>query len=136
MKKLLVDHDSTQDVVLQKDDIIYIPSNFDAVVVQGQVARSGYVTFVPSKDLQYYIGKAGGYAELADPSEVRIIKRGSLEWVKPDSTTIESGDQIWVPKQPKKDFMYYFTWAKEGAALVGSVFSVAYLIIAVHVLTK
>jgi polysaccharide export outer membrane protein len=136
LKKLLVDHDSTQDVVLQKNDIIYIPSDFDAVVVQGQVAHSGYITFVPGKDLQYYIGQAGGFTELADSKETRIIKRGSLEWVEPGSTTIESGDQIWVPKQTKKDFLYYFTWAKEGAGLVSSIFSVAYLIIAVKVLTK
>jgi polysaccharide biosynthesis/export protein len=136
LKKLLVDHDSTQDVVLQKNDIIYVPSDFDAVVVQGQVAHSGYITFVPGKDLQYYVGQAGGYTELADQSEARIIKRGTLEWVVPSTTAIESGDQIWVPKQPKKDFLYYFTWAKEGAGLIGSVFSVAYLIIAVKVLTK
>jgi protein involved in polysaccharide export with SLBB domain len=136
LKKLLVDHDSTEDIVLQKDDIIYVPSDFDAVVVQGQIAHSGYITFVQGKDLQFYIDKAGGYTELADQKEVRIIKRGSLEWVEPASTKIESGDQIWVPKQPKKDFLYYFTWAKEGAGLLGSVFSVAYLIIAVKVLTK
>jgi protein involved in polysaccharide export with SLBB domain len=122
--------------VLQKNDIIYIPSDFDAVVVQGQVAHSGYIAFAPGKDLQYYIAQAGGYTELADQSEARIIKRGTLEWVVPSTTTIESGDQIWVPKQPKKDFLYYFTWAKEGAGLLGSIFSVAYLIIAVKVLTK
>ena len=136
LKKLLVDHDTTQDIALQKDDIIFIPSNFDAVVVQGQVAHSGYLTFVPGKDLQYYVGKAGGYTELADQSEVRIIKRGSLEWVEPGSTIIESGDQVWVPKHPKKDFIYYFTWVKEGVGVLASVVSVAYIFIAVHALTK
>jgi protein involved in polysaccharide export with SLBB domain len=136
LKRLLVDHDSTQDIVLQKDDIIYIPSNFEAVVVQGQVAHSGYITYVPGKDFQYYIGKAGGYTELADQSETRIIKRGSLEWVEPGSTTIESGDQVWVPKQPKKDFVYYFTWVKEGAGVLGSIISIAYIVIAVQALTK
>lgn len=136
LKKLLVDHDSTQDIELQKDDIIYIPSNFDAVVVQGQVASSGYITFVPGKDLQYYVGKAGGFTELADQSEVRIIKRRSLAWVEPATTAIESGDQIWVPKQPKKDFIYYFTWVKEGVGILASVVSVAYIFIAVHALTK
>jgi len=136
LKRLLVDHDSTQDIVLQKDDIIYIPSNFEAVVVQGQVAHSGYISFVPGKDLQYYVDRAGGYTELADDDEVRIIKRGSLEWVEPGSTAIESGDQVWVPKKAKKDFVYYFTWVKEGAGVLGSIISIAYIIIAVQALTK
>jgi polysaccharide biosynthesis/export protein len=136
LKKLLVDHDTTQDIVLQKDDIIYIPANFEAVIVQGQVAHSGYIAVVPGRDLQYYIGKAGGYTELADQGEVKIIKRGSLEWVDPLTTTIESGDQIWVPKEQKKNFLYYFTWVKEGAGVLGSVISIAYIIIAVQALNK
>jgi polysaccharide export outer membrane protein len=135
-KRLLVDNDSTQDVVLSKDDIIYVPSDFAAVVVQGQVAQAGYITHIPGKDYTYYIGKAGGYSEMADEGEVRIIKKGTLQWVEPKETAIESGDQIWVPKQPKKDFVYYFTWIRESAALVGSLFTVAYLIIAVQSLSK
>jgi protein involved in polysaccharide export with SLBB domain len=128
-KKLLVDNDSTQDLVLQRDDIVYIPSDLDAVVVQGQVAQAGHVKFTAGKDYLYYIGKAGGFSEMADESEVRIIKRGSLQWIEPEGTTIESGDQIWVPKQPKKDFVYYYSWVREGVTLAASLFTVVYLII-------
>ena len=135
-KKLFIDHDSTQDVMLQKGDIIYVPANFNGVLVQGQVAQAGYVTYVPGKDYLYYVGKAGGISELADEGEIRVIKRGTLEWVEPKLTTIESGDQIWVPKQPKKDFAYYFAWFREGVGVAGSIFSVVYVIIAVRALTK
>ena len=128
-KELLVEHDTTFDVLLSANDYVYIPSNSRAVIVQGQVADPGYVPFVPGADYRYYIRKAGDFQELADEGEVRIIKAGTLSWFEPGETTIEPGDHVWVPKESKKSFQTYFAVVRD----IGSfAIAVATLIFAVR----
>lgn len=127
-KKLFEEKDSTQDIILRDDDIIYIASDLHSVLVQGQVANAGYVAFAPGMDYQYYIKKAGGFSETAVEGDVKIIKKGSLEWKDPTATTIESGDQIWVPKKPRKDFAYWFAVLRDGAQLASAIAATGYFI--------
>ncbi|MBI3579817.1 MAG: SLBB domain-containing protein [Ignavibacteriales bacterium] len=127
-KKLFEGKDSTQDIILRDDDIIYIASDFRSVLVQGQVANAGYIAFAPGMDYQYYIKKAGGFSESAVESDIKIIKKGSLEWKDPAATTIESGDQIWVPKKPRKDFAYYFALLRDGAQIAAALITAGYFL--------
>jgi polysaccharide biosynthesis/export protein len=117
-KELLTNNDSSYDVTLRQDDYIYIASNEHSVLVQGQVGDPGYIPYVPGADYRYYIRKAGDYQELADEGEVRIIKGATMSWFKPGDTMIESGDRIWVPKESKKTFMYYYSFVRDVATLV------------------
>jgi protein involved in polysaccharide export with SLBB domain len=68
----------------------------------------GHVPFVPGQEFEDYIKKAGGYSEEADDGETRVIKGKTLEWMKPEDTIIESGDRIYVPRKPRREFIYYF----------------------------
>jgi protein involved in polysaccharide export with SLBB domain len=135
-KKLIEEGDTTQDVILRDDDIIYIASNLHSVLVQGQVANPGYIAYVPGAGYQHYIDKAGGYAELAIEDEVKVIKKGTLEWKDPEKTVVESGDQIWVPKKQKKDFGYYFAFIRDASQIAAALVSIAYLVVAIQSLSK
>jgi protein involved in polysaccharide export with SLBB domain len=104
--------------------------------VQGQVANPGYIAYVPGATPQYYIDKAGGYSELAVEGETRVIKKGSLEWVEPEKAVIESGDQIWVPKEPRKTFAYYFGIMRDASQIAAAIVSITYLIVAIRTLSK
>jgi protein involved in polysaccharide export with SLBB domain len=136
LKKLIEGGDSTQDVVLRDEDIVYIASDLHSVLVQGQVANPGYIAYVPGASCQYYIDKAGGYSELAVEGDTRIIKKGTLEWVEPEKTVIESGDQIWVPKEPRKTFAYYFAIMRDASQIAAAIVSITYLIVAIRTLSK
>lgn len=117
-KELLANNDTSFDVTLRQDDFIYIASNEHSVLVQGQVGDPGYVPYVPGADYRYYVHKAGDYQEYADKDEVRIIKGATMSWFKPGDTIIESGDRIWVPKEAKKTFLYYYSFVRDIATLV------------------
>jgi len=136
LKKLIEAGDSTQDVILRDEDIVYIASDLHSVLVQGQVANPGYIPYMPGATYQYYVDKAGGYSELAIEDETRIIKKGSLEWVEPEKTVIESGDQIWVPKEPRKTFAYYFAIMRDASQIAAAIVSITYLIVAIRTLSK
>ena len=99
-EKLLIDLDTTQDVILRTEDNIVIPSQVKAVYVYGQVADPGSVPFVPREGVEYYIKKAGGYTEHARSNYVMIIKNVTRQWLTPNETKIEEGDYIWIPKVP------------------------------------
>jgi protein involved in polysaccharide export with SLBB domain len=126
-RELLVGKDSTYDVTLRHEDFIYIAPNEHSVLVQGQVGEPGFVAFVPGADYRYYIRKAGDYQEYADKGEVRIIKGGSYSWFEPGDTNIESGDRIWVPKLTKKNFQYYFNFARDVMTVVISLATLIYI---------
>ena len=125
-KSLLVDKDTLSDVILHHEDFIYIPSDERSVLVQGQVANPGYVAYVPGENYRFYVRKAGDYQEFADEGEVRIIKGGTFSWFKPGDTTIESGDRIWVPKEPRKGFGYYYPYFRDVVTIFLSVTTLIY----------
>ncbi len=127
--RLFVDRDTTADVLLHHGDIVYIPSQQQTILVQGQIANPGYINYVPGMPLSYYIQRAGGYSELAITGEVKVIKRGSLVWVDPSDTEIEAGDRIWVPKKPLREFEYYTRVLSNVATIVSAITTTIILII-------
>jgi protein involved in polysaccharide export with SLBB domain len=126
-KRLLVEKDSTCDIILEPEDFIYIPSNDHSVLVQGQVARPGHVAHVPGANYKYYIRQAGDFQEYADEGDVRIIKAGTLSWFKPGDTSIEPGDRVWVPKETKSTFWTYFGVIRDLAAVGISIATLIYV---------
>jgi protein involved in polysaccharide export with SLBB domain len=126
---LLDGKDAAQDLVLQDGDLIHIASDQHTVLVQGQVTIPGYQPFISGASLEQYILRAGGYSSDAELGEVRVIKRGTLEWMDPDDTRIESGDQIWVPRYVPKDLTYYLAAVRDVATFVTAVATVGLLIL-------
>ena len=112
---------SSDDIVLMDGDIVYVPSKLEGVLVQGQVSRPGYLPYLSGAAIQQYIDKAGGYSEYADQGEVRIIKKSTLDWVEPGETSLDPGDQIWIPKKPRRDARYYLEIVRDIASVVAAV---------------
>jgi polysaccharide biosynthesis/export protein len=120
-KKLIIEKDVSQDIILKNGDYISIPSVRKTIYVFGQVVNPGNVSFVDGMDYKYYVQKCSGYTDNARTGDVMIIKRVTRQWLSPKETTIEEGDYIWVPKVIEHSFAYY--WGIIGS--VASVLSVA-----------
>ncbi|MBM4168831.1 MAG: hypothetical protein FJ215_06705 [Ignavibacteria bacterium] len=129
--KLLNEGDSTQDIVLQDEDIIFVPSDLSTVIVNGQVSKPGHIPFVRGARYDYYIRQAGGFLGSALSGDVKIIKRATLAWVDPGDTNLEPGDQIWVPKGVQRDFAYYFTILRDAVSVTAAVATAVLLYIQV-----
>jgi protein involved in polysaccharide export with SLBB domain len=112
---------TSEDILLNGGDVIFIPSRHQGVLVNGQVARPGFLPYDPNLSVEQYIARAGGFSEYADHDEVRVIKKSTLEWMMPDRTRLEPGDQIWVPKEPRRDARYYFEIIRDIASVVAAV---------------
>jgi polysaccharide export outer membrane protein len=127
--KLFVEHDSTQDVVLQSDDIINISRKHQTVYIFGQVVLPGHIAFVEGKDVEYYIDKAGGFTDRARKGDMRVIKARTQQWLEPGKTSIEEGDYVWIPKEPDHPFAYYMTIASQAASVLSVVIGIGVLIV-------
>ena len=130
--KLVHGRDTTQDVILKNEDVIFVPSNNQTVLVHGQVQNPGYLPFVPGMKVGHYIDKAGGYSEYALSGDTKVIKKATLEWTDPGDTTIEAGDQIYVPKDVVLDSRQKSQTLREYLTVIASVATT--VLIAIQVL--
>lgn len=130
--RLFTMHDSTQDITILDKDVAIIPSNRKTVYVDGQVVNPGHVPFVVGQDFEDYIKKAGGYSEEADDGETRVIKGKTLEWTKPEDAIIESGDRIYVPRKPRREFTYYFNIFRDVFSIATGVATITLLYIQIN----
>jgi protein involved in polysaccharide export with SLBB domain len=96
-------------VLLQDGDVIVIAANPKNVFVFGHVAKPGFVEFTAERGAEWYIQAAGNFAANADTSRTRIIKAKNRLWLEPrisagvrkgETTIIEAGDQIYIPRVP------------------------------------
>jgi len=130
-EKLFVKGDSTQDVILQTEDYIDVPSLKHTIYVFGQIVLPGHVPFVAGENVDYYIRHAGGFTDRARQGDVKVIKGKTKQWLSPGETTIEDGDYIWVPKDPDHSFAYYMTIASQAASVLSVVIGIAVIIVQV-----
>lgn len=126
-EKLLVQKDSTQDIILQSEDRIVVPSLQRTVYVYGQVVSPSQIPIVPGKGVEYYVKQAGGFTDFARSSDVVVIKRVSRQWVAPDEATVEDGDFVWVPKVRDRDINYYLTNAAQITTIITGALTVVLL---------
>lgn len=100
-------------IVLQDDDTINIPTKNNTVVVEGEVALPGAFTYVDGHNLDDYIDMAGDLSERANTERILVIHaNGKAE--KYDASlfalntkpTIEKGDAILIlPKAEGRSLM-------------------------------
>lgn len=128
-EKLYKYGDSTQNIILEDKDVIYINDDKKAVYVYGQVINEGFVSYKEGADYEYYIQKAGGYSLAADESNTRIIKFNSRGWFKPDKVSIFSGDFIYVPKKSPSEF-------RESLTIVATLIGVVTGLVTTYLLIK
>lgn len=125
--RLFVDGDSTQNVILRHDDVILVPRRRNTVYVFGQVVSPGYVPYVEGKSYAYYVAQAGGLTNRARDGDLKIVKGRTRQWLEPDETEIEPGDQVWVPKDLEYPFSYYMNLIGQTASIVSVAVSIVLL---------
>lgn len=97
----LNDKDQLKGVKVFDGDRLYVPRDEQTVFVFGQVNNPGYYPFInDNESFRDYISKAGGFALSADSSRIFIIKAGSGTWYNAGDTDLDSGDRIFVDRQP------------------------------------
>jgi len=115
--------------VLESGDVIVVPPQTKTVYVFGQVSNPGHVKFVENKNFQFYLDQAGGIGEYAE-DEIMIIKGDSRNWVPAAQTTkIEDGDFIFVPKERIKSFQTTINELGGYFSIIGSIATVLLLIV-------
>ncbi len=127
-EKLFFDNDSSENIILENNDIIYINDNKNVVYVYGQVENEGYVPYKEGEGFEYYVKKAGGFTLAAEDSDTRIIRFNSRGWYSAEHTSVLSGDFIYVPKIVKTPFSESITLY---ATIIGALVSIisTYLLI-------
>ena len=131
-EKLILENDSTQDVILQNGDYIRVPSFRNTVYVFGQVVSSGHIPFLEGEEVDYYVRKAGGFTERARTSDLKVVKAKTRQWLSPEETIIEEGDYIWIPKDLERPFSYYMNIIGQTASIVSVAVSIVLLVIQVN----
>lgn len=100
----LEDEDQLSRLELFDGDRLYIPKDEQTVFVFGQVNSPGYFPHDDGMSSVYdYIDRAGGYTLSANRERVFIIKAGNAAWYRPGETELESGDRIFVDRQPVEE---------------------------------
>jgi polysaccharide export outer membrane protein len=130
-ERLFVQNDTTQDVYLQDEDYIFVPSVKRTIYVFGQIVSPGHIPYVDGQRAEYYIRKAGGFTDRARRGDVKIIKGTTKQWLDPRETTIEDGDYVWIPPKPDRSFGYWMNIGAQAASILSVVVGIAVVIVQV-----
>jgi len=118
--------------LLKDGDVILVPLKFNYVYVFGQVEKVGYIKHEEGKDYKYYIEKSGGISgEAKDFEDIAIVKGKFRKWVveNKETTSIDPGDFIYVPKTIRRPFKYYLENFGSIASIIGSIATIILLVV-------
>jgi polysaccharide export outer membrane protein len=94
---------SLRSIRMYDGDSLFIPRDERTVFVYGQVNNPGFVEHNTNFTLDDYINSMGGYSLSANQKKVYVIKAGTKTWTDARNTTVESGDWIYVDREPLDD---------------------------------
>ncbi len=130
-KRVLDDNTPSAKFIVKDGDVINIPAISNMVYIYGQVMNPGFIKYKPGADYDYYLSLAGGLGARAK-NEIYLIKSKSRAWIdmtdSDNKYTIESGDFIWVPRSPYRNFDYYLKRVSIYTSIVGSIATILLLI--------
>jgi len=95
------------DIELRAGDILTVPKRPNFVVVSGQVYNPAAISYVPGRDLDWYLLKAGGATPSGDKKQTyvlhadgSVVPRGNA-WIRNNFTSVRMrpGDTIFVPEK-------------------------------------
>ena len=95
------------DIELRAGDTLFIPKRPNFVVVSGQVYNPAAISYVPGKDLVWYLRKAGGATPTGDKKRIYVLHADgsvvprSSSWVSNNfmDLRMRPGDTIFVPEK-------------------------------------
>ena len=99
----LNDQVQLQNLQIFDGDRLYVPRDEQTVFVFGQINNPGYYPFEQDKPVNQYIRDAGGFSLSADENRIFVIKAGNATWFSPKETNLESGDRIFIDRNPVEE---------------------------------
>ncbi len=97
-------NDQRNDTLLEDGDILVIPERTSLVMVHGEVVFPNAVSWSMGKEVEDYIGQAGGFSQSADTSKLVVIHQNGETLLANSSTSLEAGDEVMVlPKIETKN---------------------------------
>jgi len=98
---------TSADVEMRTGDILFIPKRPNFVMVSGQVYNPAAISYVPGRDLGWYLRKAGGTTPYGDKKHIYVLRAdGSViahenRWnsSNPVSLRLRPGDTVFVPEK-------------------------------------
>jgi protein involved in polysaccharide export with SLBB domain len=92
---------------MRTGDILFIPKRPNFVMVSGQVYNPAAISYVPGRDLGWYLRKAGGTTPYGDKKHIYVLRAdGSViahenRWnsSNPVSLRLRPGDTVFVPEK-------------------------------------
>lgn len=122
---------------IEEGDVIVVNPKPDNVYLFGQTGFVGNIKYMPNKTVNYYLNLAEGIGDYAREDEIYLIRYKTKKWknVKEtiNSTIVEPGDYIWIPKKPRRELEYY---TQRISAIAQIVSALATTIIAVVALFR
>ncbi len=110
---------STQNILLEPGDYIYIPPKPQYVLITGSVYNQIAMPYIPNKTLKWYVSQVGGFKEGANKSGVYIIRaNGRIVSAKQQehlfgffgnnfyNTIIKPGDTIVIPPKFEANILW------------------------------
>lgn len=124
-----------EDIILKKNDYIYVPEEKNYIILLGQIVNPGRIIFDSTYSISDYINLAGGFGWRALQGDVRVIKANTGEWLDADDIeSLDPGDTIWVPEDPPgPKFWDVFTTSLQ---VLGQVAAIIAATVAVIVATR
>ena len=86
------------DITVRAGDELVIPKEPDFVLVSGQVYNSTALTYVPGKNAEWYLKRAGGASDSANKKRIYVIRADGS--VIGSSSGVWSGGALSTPMQP------------------------------------
>lgn len=124
---VLKDERTRDNIILEDGDEITIPRYNPVIRVQGAVNAPANVTFVPGRDIYYYIQAAGGGSRVADMGRSYVTQpNGKLESVRSrafNSDVVpvpEAGAVVTVPDRDPNDRKDYLAIAGAVASILST----------------
>ena len=130
-KRLFLQGDETQDIVMEEGDVVEIPRLKNYIRIIGRADNPGNVIFQPGWGYMQYISAVGGFGWRAEDSDVRVVKARTGELVDAsdeEDYELEPGDIIWVPEEPETKF---WDLAFDALGVISQIAGIVGIVIAV-----
>ncbi len=129
VNKIMSSKGQEGDIVLEPDDIIFIPSIPSGITVMGAVGANGTIKFEIDRKTKDYIEMAGNFSRRADKNETKLVRANgkTISGKKALGQKVMLGDIIIVPSKIEKEKHFFKNLSSAITAATGILTS-AYLI--------
>jgi polysaccharide export outer membrane protein len=120
LRRLLVDKDETQNILLQNGDLVSLPVAEDKVYVLGEVRTPGAHDFRPDLTVREYMALAGGPGPRAKVKSATVTFRNGQTYAMADTPPLEPGAVVTVPEVSVKWWQDYVTISNVVVGLIAA----------------